>query len=410
MHRAPNLLCEPSPIIGRVRNNAATPTQMISLRTGAAQFWAFSALGAPYVYPDPGDVFDGFLSNLADDNLSPAQMHGAPTIIGTPDGAKWSAAAVLNGVNQYADLADTTLLRYGGNQITFAALVYLTAKGAIRPIFSKRQAGNVEYDLWYEPTTDRWTFYITPLNGTGTAGSYSGSAAGSPALNAWTLIILSCDQAAGVATIQINAGAPTIINRSSSAVIVQTAPFYIGRSLTNYFAGRIEFVARWNRLLLPGESNALVTTWLYTLINGSPTYKAASDSPPPGYSAPTAIPATPSALTVTNITGYPTWQLEWVNEGVNAMGIEIWRSVENGPFAFADAVRAYAECTWTDTAFAGDSDRLAYKIRAVNYAGASAFTNEVLAEVPASGTFITMSGDNFQSMSGSNIALQNQDP
>jgi len=409
MQRQSNVLCEPSPIIGRLRTNAATPTPIVTLRSGLAQYWSVSSGGAPYVYPDPGDMFDGFSSSLADDNLTPVQIHGAPGVVGLAGGARWDAALVLNGTSQYGDLADTTLLRFS-TDITFAALVQVTSKVGVRMIVakSKPSTNQHEYSLAYDAVSNRFVWSVT--DGTARRLAYGPL---NPQVGLWYLLVADYDKTLRVASLTVNS-TPTSVRTSGVTSDTAGAVFRIGADADgSFFKGGIEMVARWNRLLNEAEKASLFTTWLYTLINGSPVFKAASDSPPTGYPLPSAIPAVPD-LSVSFSS--PFLVLDWVNNAPNAMAIEVWREISDAsqpllpgavePYRLVYTANSYLEAGWTDPVSYSSSNTYAYKIRALNLAGASAFSAETQFDGSA---FLTETGDNLQTEDGSqNILLEDQ--
>lgn len=137
------------------------------------------------------------------------------------------------------------------------------------------------------------------------------------------------------------------------------------------------------------------------------TFFCATGSPPPGYAAPSVVPDAPTLFV-----SLPSASIvvEWLNNAVNALAIEIWRSVTDvgdplnpQPFELVYTANAYREITWTDPSTYTSSNLYAYKARAVNYAGASAFTAEV--NLDGSG-LLTEDGFNLMTEEGQNLLVE----
>lgn len=382
MRCAVNTLCEPSPIIGRWRNNAGTPTPEINPLLIVADWWCHGD-NVPN-HDDLGRLFGGNEMLLSLSASPPAQNFG---------GKFGTCNAFIAASEQYFFRADEAALRVPATgDLTFAAWVYPTsATSGIILAKNDEASSALEYSLTLVWPSGRYNFTLEA-----DGYRYQVVTTGSVALNTWHLVICWLDRTRRECGIMVNATAPRFDSNPGPGVGTVGASFTIGArevaASPFYFDGRLEQVCRWNRLLNPAERAALFTTSL-TDLQGV-TFFAASDDPPDDYPLPSVVPDAPSGLALS--IDLHTVTLEWINNAVNALGIEIWRKVRDGDYALAYTANAYLESTWTDTESDTDTDWYTYKIRAVNYAGASDYSDE--ATTSSGSTTLT---DDFNRANGS---------
>jgi hypothetical protein len=401
MRCAVNTLCEPSPVIGRLRNNAGVPTAQSSLRSDFVSSWIFPvSTGYPAgLYDDLGDTLTG-----GPLTLTPNGTVNPPAVISTtPPAAVWPRSIQFSvGQNQYLSRADEAALRVGdASSVTFAVWVrleplYFQESG----IISKRSDAVLEYELSFSGTSRRFNWLIE------TGGFvYSASTPG-VALGQWYLVVAWWDGERRQVGISLNNSAPTfggILGVGAGGSGVEFRIANSSRSGTRFFLGQINSVCRWNRVLNDTERNFIFASNVADIVFGG--FTSATSDPPPGYDAPEALPAAPSDLVVDGSSGLAV--LEWVNNAVNALGIEIWRSVDGAAYELVWSANAYRDAAWTDTSSDTNQHTYGYKIRAVNYAGASDFTAEVFT---AGDALITEDGANILTEDGSYLVTQAQFP
>ena len=94
---------------------------------------------------------------------------------------------------------------------------------------------------------------------------------------------------------------------------------------------------------------------------------------------PPSVPAAPESLTATATSG-TTVDLSWTDEGTNETGFEVQRRTGSGSFTTVETTDADAT-DWTDSGLS-ECTTYTYRIRAVNAAGASDWSNEASATTP----------------------------
>ena len=359
MSRGQNVICEPSPVMHRPRNNAAIPVQGIGLVADLLGYWCSG-------FESHLPVWDESYANVLQLTAS-----GAPAESAAGQGKFVSQSVLFDGAS-YLYRADEAALRVTGD-VTFCAWVYPTAYSATAPIFCKAST-TTPFEREYELSIINgiaFFFFTTP-----TGAFFQVNHTSPVALNQWTLIICHYDASTQTVGIAKHGGAPHEVSSITSIDYVTSGEFRIGGKQLGapvYFQGRIQQVARWDRLLNLAERTSLMADSLLNMEGVVIT--AASDNPTYPVWETDAIPAAPTALSLSSDVSDQV-DLSWICEAVNAVAIEIWRSEDGAASALYDDVTG-----WTDSYHDDDSDTAAhtyeYKIRAVNYAGASAFTSEV---------------------------------
>jgi hypothetical protein len=200
-----------------------------SLDTGLVSFWKLDEAS--------GNALDAKGTN----NLTVTGACGA--IAG-----KLAGCRTFSGSGQYFASSTTTGLHPGNTDFTIAAWVYITDKTASRHIVTKAAGDTTdEYLLEYSSAVDRLRFGLRTDASNFTviqADNY-----GSPPVNTWIFVIGWFDHTAGKIFIQVNNGFPNSAP-SAPAIGGGTASFTIGTYGGTYFyAGRIDAVGYWNRLL-----------------------------------------------------------------------------------------------------------------------------------------------------------------
>lgn len=362
--------CAPTPEMARLRNNAGTPVQQSTLRIDLVDCWCVpSGAGTPAgIYDDIGDT----LGVSADMHLTPQGTVNpvAVSSLRTSDGP-WSFSLEFNPLqSQYLKRGDENALRIPSGSMTFAAWFF--SLGPTGVIVAKNNTAALEYYLAYNGS-NRSVLWQLEADGR----RYQVGLTAVPP-NAWHLVIAWLDRDRGEVGIQLNAGAPRLESNFSLAVGAVGAPLTIGgreAADAQYFRGKINTVARWNRVLNAAERSLMFNTNLADAIFGG--FTSASSDPPPGYPSPANIPAAPLGPELT-VNADNTVTIEWVNQAVNALGIEIERAMDGGDFGLVYTANAYRDGTWQDTSADASAHQYTYRVRAVNYAGASAYSANAL--------------------------------
>lgn len=257
MRNAVNVLCEPSPIIGRWRQNAAVPIPQTNLFNNLTHYWLSGGgedAGIPTTWKE---LTTG---NHASGTPAPALAVG-----------KWynwelgagvtGTVPEFNGTQLLTPLSEVTL-RFTQASATFAIWVYPI--GSTGTIFSKKQASSIlhEYRLYISAGRLNWLHY-----------DYSGrirTVLGPLIpLNQWSHIACWYDDTAGTVGLQVNAGAAQVSGTITPSAADPGGPFRIAAnaSAADNFSGRLQQLARWSKVLNPAEVNSLFTTPLFTLLN-----------------------------------------------------------------------------------------------------------------------------------------------
>ncbi len=172
---------------------------------------------------------------------------------GSTAGLVYAGARTLSGANQYFNRASETLLQVGDIDATWAAWVYVTNVGALRPIIAKDDTSTREYSVLIE--TDR-RIRLLIFSGAGSAGRVDFNSVGTVTLNAWSFVVAWHDSVNNLIGISVDNGTPTTAARTTG-IYAGAAPFRIGSLASNMYIGTIGPVAMWKRVLSSTDITAL---------------------------------------------------------------------------------------------------------------------------------------------------------
>lgn len=392
----------PSVILNKRRNNFGTPIPQIKVDNWMNDWWLFNTNdgSGPAVIPDPGDAFD-----VADDYSSVGYdltltYRGNPTLLATGSGPFAATNSIgFSGASQYVERADQSQLRVPATgDLTFAVWAYLNAPASTEQVvFAKRDNTHTEYEVFYFPLYRSYGVRFR------TASSGWDYVSGNNRITAgrWYLLVLQYDRTNNRLSLSFNNNPPIWVNAFLGGG-TQGAAFRIAGNATsapNYFNGRLAHLMRWQRLLNAGELNALFSTDPQFLSGPTAQFHAAGGDPPPNYPAASALPAAPSDCAA-EVEGDNTVTVSWVNNAVNAIAIEIWRSTDGAAYERVGKVRAWEADDYLDSTADTSAHAYAYKVRAMNYAGFSDYSNEAATAAaepqafadPEGGTFVDPEG------------------
>lgn len=293
---------------------------------------------------------------------------GAPAVLGVGS-RKWAAGASFVAGDSLTT-PDNAALRFSRSQpFTMCAWVY-TGTAAGQNVVSKTLTGTLfEYRLMINGGIVSWSL----AENAGTLYNYTVSAPAIPA-NTWTLLVFGWDAGNDRAFLQVGAGPAYRSPGRFVGSAFGVGPFYIG---TNY-TGRIEQVARWDKLLNTAERIALNGK---SLLDFGAMINAAGGEAYTGIASEAVAPSAPTnAAASLNGSGQPviTWQ-------VNASTVtahRVYRSVNGGGYVAMGSVANNGD-TFTDTTAVNFSNLNAYRVRAVNFSGESGDSNTATAPPPA---------------------------
>src|SRR5688572_8499500 len=220
----------------------------VTINGGMVDLWCYDPSHPDGVGGDSGNDLGGG-NNM---ELTPAGAPAPGPLTSTT--AKFFRCLPLASANaQYLFRADETALRYTGGDVTFAAWVR-PASFTSGVVLSKRNDTLFEYELGFNGVTDR--FYWIISDGT---KLYQVVAGGHVFTGTWYLLIAYFDSKSGRAGLHINAAAAVEVT-GVAGVTAAGAQFRIGArggATPAYWNGRLEAVARWNRLLSVAEKASL---------------------------------------------------------------------------------------------------------------------------------------------------------
>ena len=209
--------------------------------------------------------------NLDETSGSRADSFGSETLTdnNTVTGAtgKVSGAAQFTAANsEYLSHADDAALSTGDIDFTFAYWLYMDSKSAEMHTISKSGVLNREYDLVYDPGSDRFYWQVSST-GISFDGQVQASSFGAPSTGTWCFFVHWHDSVNNVIGIQVNNG--TVDTTSFSAGVNDgTSAFHIGAEVAapaqRYWDGRIDEVGFWKKVLSAQEK-----TDLYNSGNGN---------------------------------------------------------------------------------------------------------------------------------------------
>lgn len=339
-------------------------------------------VGLRFSWWAPVSLIDGTVATVLSD-LSPAL--GLTAIDLGPGGeasqdwdAKWQYSLEYDGVNDYMGATDDPELRVAdGADVTFSAWVKFTGAvvaGSVYPILSKMTG----------TTTGEYMLYLLgSSNGTLRAGfrfvdsdGYYRQIVHSAVIpaNSWVCLVGVYVGGARSAGLYIGSSGQFSTVRTAGTRAT-TADFEIGScsAIARFFPGKIDEVTRWNRTLTTNESQLVQTTdlWEATI----PVSRAASGDPLSYPVAETDVPTTPTDLEAV-IDGSNEVDLAWFNPTLGVGMVEIYRSVDGGTSELLTRLSS-TESSYHDSGADTSVSTYAYKIKATNQNGESAFTAEV---------------------------------
>lgn len=199
-----------------------------------------------------------------------ADAHGGRTLTNngtaTFGAGKIGNAAYFNGTNQYLSRADDAGLSMSGQtSFTLACWLYLTDKTADRWAVLKGDsltAGTSDYGINYATTADRIQFAI----GDGSNGAVAtADTFGAVPADTWVCVVAWYDRATGTSTdtvnIQVDGGTADSAASGANGSRDGTRQLDIGRGFntlgSSFWAGRVDSVSIWKRLLTAAERTAL---------------------------------------------------------------------------------------------------------------------------------------------------------
>jgi hypothetical protein len=197
-----------------------------------------------------GSAIDYFKSNTL------TQFGTISSVPGVVDTAREFEASNL----EYFEIANNASLSTGDIKFCFAGWIYLTSKTlTINKSFVAKfgNTGNIrEYQFFYNGTTDRFSFIVSPdgtLNTTVAADTL-----GSPSTGQWYFFYVEHNPDTNLIGISINNGTLDTAAHSTG-VAVNLAPFCLGRNQNGAYANAyLNSITYWkNRLLTPGERTQL---------------------------------------------------------------------------------------------------------------------------------------------------------
>jgi hypothetical protein len=170
---------------------------------------------------------------------------------GNAAGKLGDALALVGASTQYAGVADHADLRGGDRDWAFDGWLYLTDPTVVQEVLSKGSAlttANFEYRVFVSAGNN---LSLRTSNGTGVVTvSQNGLAA-----NTWHYFLVFHDSASNTIGISLDNAVPTTAAFTASGAHVLAQPLRVGVSpaITLPMTGRVDELARWNRLLTSTE-------------------------------------------------------------------------------------------------------------------------------------------------------------
>jgi len=183
-----------------------------------------------------------------------AVTNSSPTAIPTTDYAGQFTFA--NG--EYLDVADNAAVSLNGTSYTLVARAYMTDNSTAHTIVAKGNvtSASTEYSLFYSQTDNRYKFRTT--NGTTTYAVLADNY-GIPPLNTWACLIASYDNSSKQMRLRVNNGTANTTTATGSVPDNSTA-LQIGNDTSGrYWAGRLDKIRGYKRLLTTAEETAACT-------------------------------------------------------------------------------------------------------------------------------------------------------
>ncbi len=301
---------------------------------------------------------------------------------------KLSTAYTFDGINDYINIPNSTLLNIQGSTITLSAWVR-PMENKVQMIVNKICAVGThvspyfQYNLqlFYDGSKLYPRMYLS-INGT---PYFVASQTNVLSLGKWWFITGTYD--GSTMRLYIN-GAQVATTSVSGSIKPYSTPVYIGINgvLGEAFKGTVDEVGIWNRALSPSD-----ILDLYNSGNGK-THPFNS-----------TIPSAPSGLTAL-ATSCSEVSLSWTDNSSNETGFKIERKT--------GAAGTYAEITTTTAASYSNTGLAAnalyyYRVRSYNGAGNSAYTSEVnISTGTCSPTQNIILGNNWLSGDGGNEGIR----
>lgn len=387
------LQCLPSPFMWL--GVAGEPPEPVNVGAGLTDYW-LEGLGSQGATPteivDWGDKASGGNYDLL--NLT----SGGSPVVQTGANSRWGEALSFNGTNQYLRRADETLLRWTHPApITWAVWVQLGSITGLRTLFGKSDATRTEYELRWQQTSGilgRFVFYIESdtHNFTGQTNVFA------PSTTAWYLVTCGYNPGANQAFCKVNLTLSTSGGTNASGATSKGAAFNCGRRENGiqYLAGKLEQLARWNRLLAESE-----VAWIFErgMADVYPaTWQFQKHRPgaglPAGWPSAATAPAAPSDV-YWNMTGSDSAEVIWVDNAVRNAAVVIERATDGGAWAAWQTLAARTTLVTDSISPAewGNSQR-AYRVKVVDEFGqSSAWAEGYSAPIaPTIGIFLQYTG------------------
>ena len=291
--------------------------------------------------------------------------------------AKWQYSLEYDGVNDYMGTSDEADLRLPtSTDVTFSAWVKFTgavSAGGVYPIVSKMTGASSGEFLFYlfGATSGTLRAGIRVIEPSGRFVQYLTT--GVVPWNTWVLVSF-VRSVNGVTLPYFNAGG-TSSGSVSSGTYSTAGDFEIGActAMARFFPGKIDQVTRWNRTLTLEERQMVATTDLWDGV--LPVSRAASGDPLNYPIAQTDLPSAPTDLEAV-ADGSNEVDLAWFNSALGIGMVEVFRSLDGGASTVLTRL-SNTEASYHDSGADTSVSTYAYKVKATNQNGESAFTAEV---------------------------------
>jgi RHS repeat-associated protein len=226
-----------------------------------------------------------------------ADLHGSNSLTdsnnvgSTTMGVVAGAASFNRSAYQSLSHSDNTDFATGNTPFTIALWVNLSNKTYHNVLISKSGTGNLEYQVYYNYSADRFEFRVSS-DGNNWTSNVRANNFGSPSTGTWYYIIAWHDPDADTLNIQVN---DSVVNTIaySSGIRNGNGAFTLGYDGGNNLMGYLDEVAYWKRVLTATERN-----WLYNNGEGRSYMEINPNAP-----VPTQIPTNTPTLTPTMALG-----------------------------------------------------------------------------------------------------------
>jgi hypothetical protein len=183
--------------------------------------------------------------------------------VGSATGRVGTCANFDRFTDEHLSIVDNAALSTGDIDFTICAWVKLDTKTGSEVIVAKDDFGtsNREYLLFWDSSTDRFYFRVSPDGGSGSLGTVIANSFGAPASGSWNFVRAWHDASANTINIQVNDGTIDSVSHTTG-VFNSAAAFTVGchlnsGSTTNHFDGMLDQIGFWKRVLTGAESTKL---------------------------------------------------------------------------------------------------------------------------------------------------------